>query len=145
MQSTRTTNTIYMFVVLLTFGMAIIHGEPQPMAKPTLPGEFKSAEELSRYINHVIDYYTLSGRARYGKRGSIPFSESDTNDGWDTVRTILEIPQSSQRTKFEKRKQEENRFIRELENSNNKKHSSRIDVRPCHTLDIVERYYGDVQ
>ncbi|XP_012142991.1 neuropeptide F isoform X2 [Megachile rotundata] len=145
MQSKCTSNNVYMFVALLTFGIMIVHCEPQPMARPTRPEVFTSPEELRRYIDHVREYYTLSGKARYGKRGNIPFTGLDDNDGWDTVRTILEVPQSSQRTKFEKRMQEENRFVRELENSSDRKHSSKVDVRPCHTLGIVERYYGDVQ
>lgn len=38
--------------------------EPEPMARPTRPKVFTSAEELKRYLDLVRDYYSLNGKAR---------------------------------------------------------------------------------
>ncbi|KAF3430246.1 hypothetical protein E2986_11563 [Frieseomelitta varia] len=140
-------NSICLFLVLFIFGAVVVHGEPQPMARPTRPEIFTSPEELRRYLDHVSDYYSHSGKARYGKRGRVMSSVPDMNYVWDTMKTVLsENSQQSQQPKLEKRKEEENRFLSEPGSyGSTKEDTSRIDTRPCHVLDIVGKYYDDVQ
>ncbi|PBC27985.1 Neuropeptide Y [Apis cerana cerana] len=138
-------NTIYLYLVLFIFGIMIVHGEPEPMARPTRPEIFTSPEELRRYIDHVSDYYLLSGKARYGKRGNVLYSVPDVNYPWDTMKTVMENSQRSQQLKLEKEKQKDSQLLGEHETYGAKKETSRIDTRPCHVLDSIERYYDDVQ
>ena len=142
-------NSIYLVVVLFILGTGIVHGEPGPMAKPTQPDIFTNQEELRKYLDHVTDFYSLNGKARYGKRGNVLSSVPEVNYVWDSMKTILENSQRSQQPKanrqFEKRKQEESGFLDEVEKYGPKKSTSRIDSPPCHVLDTVEKYYDDVQ
>ena len=84
---------------------------------------------------------------RYGKRGHVISSVPDVNSVWDTMKTVLmENAQRSQQPKLGKRKQEESRFLGELRSyDSTKEDTSRIDTRPCHILDTIEKYYDDVQ
>ncbi|XP_076760801.1 neuropeptide F isoform X2 [Xylocopa sonorina] len=132
-------DTIYLFLVLFALGTVIVRGEPETMARPTRPEVFASPEELRGYADHVIDYYLLKGKARFGKRGNVP-SAVDVNHVWDVIRTIQENSQRSQRPRFEK-----SRYLDEPGSYGVKKDASRIDARPCHVLNIVERYYDDTQ
>ncbi|CAK9819592.1 Pro-neuropeptide Y [Anthophora quadrimaculata] len=137
---------VYLLLSLVVLGITVaVHGEPEPMARPTRPEVFTSPEELRRYLDHVSDYYSLSGKARYGKRGNTLSSTPDVNHIWDTMKTILENSQRSQQVKLEKRKWDDSRFSGELESTDDRKLASRLDVRPCHVLDIVDKYYDDVQ
>ncbi|CAK9812587.1 Pro-neuropeptide Y [Anthophora plagiata] len=137
---------VYLLLSLVVLGITVtVHGEPEPMARPTRPEVFTSPEELRRYLDHVSDYYSLSGKARYGKRGNTLSSTPDVNHIWDTMKTILENSQRSQQVKLEKRKRDDSRFSGELESTDDRKLASRLDVRPCHVLDIVDKYYDDVQ
>ncbi|KOC66522.1 Pro-neuropeptide Y [Habropoda laboriosa] len=139
-------NIVYLSLALVVVGITVtVHGEPEPMARPTRPEVFTSPEELRRYLDHVSDYYSLSGKARYGKRGNTVSSTPEVNHILDTMRTILENSQRSQHARLEKRKQEDSRFSGELESSDDGKLASRVDLRPCHVLDIVDKYYDDVQ
>ncbi|XP_043265382.1 uncharacterized protein LOC122404998 [Colletes gigas] len=139
-------NVIYLFLVVFILGTTIVLGEPEPMARPTRPEVFSSPDELRKYLDHVSDYYSLSGKARYGKRGDGPFAISDDGRAWDTVKTILDVSQQPQQPRFEKRKLERRQFFRELDSSGDRKqHGTRIDARPCHVLDIDDKYYDDVQ
>ncbi|CAD1469212.1 unnamed protein product [Heterotrigona itama] len=140
-------NSICLYLVLFIFGAVVVHGEPDPMARPTRPEIFTSPEELRRYLDHVSDYYSHSGKARYGKRGHVVPSVPDVNYVWDTMKTVLmENSQRSQQPKFGKRKQEESRFLGELGNyDSTEEDTSRTDTRPCHVLDTIEKYYGDLQ
>ncbi|KAK1122373.1 Pro-neuropeptide Y [Melipona quadrifasciata] len=141
-------NSICLFLALFIFGAVVVHGEPEPMARPTRPEIFTSPEELRRYLDHVSDYYSHSGKARYGKRGRPSISSvPDVNYAWDTMKTVLvENSQRPQQPKLGKRKQEENQFLGELGSyGSTKEDTSRIDTRPCHVLDMVEKYYDDVQ
>lgn len=58
-------------IILVTWDPLLVHGEPDPMARPTRPKVFTSAEELRRYLDLVRDYYSLNGKARYGKRALV--------------------------------------------------------------------------
>ncbi|CAK9827285.1 Pro-neuropeptide Y [Anthophora retusa] len=137
---------VYLLLSLVVLGITVVvHGEPEPMARPTRPEVFTSPEELRRYLDHVSDYYSLSGKARYGKRGNTLSSTPDVNHIWDTMKTILENSQRTQQVKLEKRKWDDSRFSGELESTNDRKLASRLDVQPCHVLDIVDKYYDDVQ
>lgn len=69
----------------------------------------------------------------------------DANRAWDTMKSILGVPQQTQQHGFEKRTQEKSRFLRELDNSDDNKHAPRIDARRCRLRDTVDKYYDDMQ
>ncbi|XP_076679334.1 neuropeptide F [Andrena cerasifolii] len=138
-------NTICLPLVIFILGAVIVDGEPEPMAGPTRPEVFTTPEELRRYLDYVGDYYLQNGKARYGKRGDVPFPTSDAGRAWDTVKTILDASRQSRQQRFDTRKQEKSRFLRELESSGDQKHALRSDGRPCRVLHIVEKYYDDAQ
>ncbi|XP_076241547.1 neuropeptide F [Calliopsis andreniformis] len=138
-------NTIYLFLIVCILGTMIVKGEPEPMARPTRPEVISSPEEFRRYLGQVKDYYSLNGKARYGKRGDAFSSTLDANPAWNSVRAILAASQQTQEENFEKRIQEKSRFLRELDHFDDNKHVPRIDGRFCHLKDIVEKYYDDMQ
>lgn len=115
-----------LFLVLIIFGDAIVHGEPEPMARPTRPEAFATPDELRKYFDHVKDYIMLSAKARYGKRGN----PLDVSHAWNTMKTIYDnsrLPEA----RFGKREQEESRFFFDPDNYNGKQEASRINDRPC--------------
>ncbi|KZC07074.1 PREDICTED: uncharacterized protein LOC107185385 [Dufourea novaeangliae] len=134
-------NFIYVVVILVILGTVIVHGDPEPMARPTRLEMFSIPEELRRYLDS--HYNSHSGKARYGKRGDLPSTMPASSRVWDTVKTILDGSDESQQPRSEKRKLGKNGYARELESSGGSK--SRINARPCHMLDIVEKYYDGVQ
>ncbi|XP_046733828.1 uncharacterized protein LOC124404056 [Diprion similis] len=87
-------------LILVTLYPLSVHGEPDPMARPTRPKVFTSADELRRYLDLVKDYYSLNGKARYGKRAQIfPATENP----WDIMRGGFPLRQQ----KFEQKLQHE--------------------------------------
>ncbi|XP_076167755.1 neuropeptide F isoform X2 [Ptiloglossa arizonensis] len=138
-------NAIYLFLVVFVLGTTIADNEPETTTIPTRPEIISSLEELRKFIDHVGDNYLRNGKARYGKRGDGLSTMSGGNRAWDTVKTMLGVSEQLQQPRFERRKQERSRFLREFESTGDNKHGSRIDDRPCHVLDIVEKYYDDMQ
>ncbi|XP_012285592.1 uncharacterized protein LOC105702531 [Orussus abietinus] len=70
----------WFFLVSMSIVPILTYADPEPMARPTRPKVFTNAEELRRYLDLVRDYYSLNGKARYGKRApptSAPSSGSD--------------------------------------------------------------------
>ncbi|XP_074110907.1 neuropeptide F [Cotesia typhae] len=61
-------------IVLTTwiFGSGVTCDEPETMSRPTRPKMLGSSDELRKFLDVVRDYYTVSSKARYGKRGVIP-------------------------------------------------------------------------
>lgn len=57
-------NAISLYLILSILGTMIVHGDPEPMARPTRPEVIASPEELRRYLDYVRDYYSLNGKAR---------------------------------------------------------------------------------
>ncbi|XP_031835972.1 neuropeptide F [Nomia melanderi] len=140
-------SAIYLLAVLAVLETVMVHGDPDPMARPTRPEVFLNSEELRRYLDHVTDWYSLNGKARYGKRDEIPSAALDDGRAWDTVKTMLDVSQESQQPqpRFEERRQPSRQYIRELASSGDGKHASRTGTRPYHMLDIVEKYYNGAQ
>ncbi|KAF7997106.1 hypothetical protein HCN44_005383 [Aphidius gifuensis] len=58
---------ILMIIVIMTIVLET-NGEPDAMARPTRPKVFTNLNELQKYLELVKDYYSISGKARYGKR-----------------------------------------------------------------------------
>ncbi|KAK0088125.1 hypothetical protein PV325_013121 [Microctonus aethiopoides] len=52
-------------------GLGAVNADPDAMARPTRPKVFTSVDELRRYLDLIRDYYSLSGKARYGKRADM--------------------------------------------------------------------------
>ncbi|XP_053978353.1 uncharacterized protein LOC128876204 isoform X2 [Hylaeus volcanicus] len=137
-------NVIFLYFVVFVLGTETVLGEPEPMSRPTRP-EVTSTEDIKQVVDHYLNYLKFVGRPRYGKRVDDSSAISSANRALDTLKTILDASQQSQQPRFEKRTQERSRLLHELESSDNRKHGSRIDDRPCHVLDVVENYYDDVQ
>ncbi|XP_033331545.1 neuropeptide F [Megalopta genalis] len=133
MQSCR--NTIYLLVVLVVLGTAMVHCEPEPTRRV----DFRNWDALQKYL----DYYSINGKPRYGKRGEIPSAISPMGRNWDTMKSMLDVSQEQQHQppRFDQGRLASRQFLRELESSSDGKHPS----RPYHMLDIVENYYDVVQ
>lgn len=139
---------IWMIFVLAALQTEIVHGDPDPMARPTRPKVFTSPEELRRYLDHVRDYYSLNGKARYGKRAEVIPTKLEGDHTWDMVRTILDVHrqmQQQQREYGETAKNEKMDWLHTFEDSNMAKHPMKLSSRPTYLLDIIEKYYDDVQ
>ncbi|XP_054003143.1 uncharacterized protein LOC128889493 isoform X1 [Hylaeus anthracinus] len=134
-------NVIFLYFVVFVLGTETVLGEPEPMSRP----EVTSTEDIKQVVDHYLNYLKFVGRPRYGKRVDDSSAISSANRALDTLKTILDASQQSQQPRFEKRTPERSRLLHELESSDNRKHGSRIDDRPCHVLDVVENYYDDVQ
>ncbi|KAJ8687187.1 hypothetical protein QAD02_022981 [Eretmocerus hayati] len=84
----------YLIVVLIAVGCSTVQSSPEPMARPTRPKVFTSPEELREYLDLIRVYYTLSSKARYGKRGdpSIPTNHRLPADyPSDFLRTLIAV------------------------------------------------------
>lgn len=138
--------------IFSTLGATLVHGDPEPMARPTRPKVFTSPEELRRYLDLVRDYYSLNGKARYGKRGDVLPAMPDKDHPWDALRMILDVRrqmqqqrQQQQRQKFEKSDEEKDQFLQDFQISGGGKHAAKFDARPPYLLDVVGKYYDDTQ
>lgn len=136
-------NIVFLLFIYFVLGAAFIDGEPEPMARPTRPKVFTSPEELRRYLDLVRDYYSLNGKARYGKRGDVSSSPPEVNHPWDALRTLLDIRRQMQQQKFEDGMQESGQLVRDFQASDLSKHDTRIDARPMYVLDVLRRKYQD--
>ncbi|XP_017884931.1 uncharacterized protein LOC108627876 [Ceratina calcarata] len=121
-------NIVSLFLVLIIFGDAIVHGEPEPMARPTRPEGFAIAmpDELIKYVDQFSNDLSLKAKQRYGKRGNA----LDISHAWNTIKAMYDNSRLAQ-TRFGKREQEESRFFFDPENYNGKQDASRLNDRPC--------------
>ncbi|XP_076648402.1 neuropeptide F [Halictus rubicundus] len=137
-------NAVCLLVAFVVLQTTMVHCEPNP--EPTRRVEVSNWDDLRKYLDHLTDLYTLNGKARYGKRGEIPFAVSPIGRNWDTMK-ILDVSQDSQQQqqrqqpRFDQRRLATRQFLREMENSEDEKHAS----RPYQMLDISEKYYDGVQ
>ncbi|XP_046410296.1 neuropeptide Y-like [Neodiprion pinetum] len=107
-------------LILVALYPLSVHGEPDPMARPTRPKVFTSADELRRYLDLVKDYYSLNGKARYGKRAQIfPATENP----WD----IMRVPPSSAGGFALRQQKLEQKLQHEMENLS--KHGSQKGIQ----------------
>ncbi|XP_046832543.1 uncharacterized protein LOC124954180 [Vespa velutina] len=137
----------FVLVILVTiFGITIIQCEPEPMARPTRPKVFTSPEELRRYLDLVKDYYSINGKARYGKRaGGNAFPAFYLGYPWNTLRFILDTHRHFQQQKEDKSKPiKEQINFRNFQDNDTKKQIFRNN--PSENLsDMIDNYYDDVE
>ncbi|KAK2576107.1 hypothetical protein KPH14_007441 [Odynerus spinipes] len=124
-------------IFLITiFGIIIIKCEPEPMARPTRPKVFTSPEELRRYLDLVKDYYSLNGKARYGKRGNkSPAVYLDYP--WDSLKFILDTQRRFQQQKEEKIKPIKGQVFHDFQIFRNNP--------PINFNDVLDKYYDDIE
>ncbi|OXU25807.1 hypothetical protein TSAR_007970 [Trichomalopsis sarcophagae] len=90
---------IYLTLTVVVLGSVSVQSEPEPMARPARPKVFESPDELREYLDNVRDYYSLSGKARYGKRAE-PYAMQRS---LDFLRMLLAFSRQKQRNQMEKR------------------------------------------
>lgn len=65
---------------------------------------------------------------------------------WENLKVILDEQQQNQQRKQEKFKQNKEQVLyRDSHNIDADKHTSRVAIRPGYLLDVVGKYYDDVQ
>ncbi|XP_015604635.1 uncharacterized protein LOC107272220 [Cephus cinctus] len=142
----------WIILVLATLTPIFARGEPDPMARPTRPKVFTSPEELRRYLDLVRDYYSLNGKARYGKRSQIVTSPRIIDYPWDALRTIVTLNQQAQRNKQEKQDKEEKKERERQENLHNQvsqggemRQIQDLVSQPSYLYDMMAKYYDEMQ
>lgn len=124
--------------MITIFGVTITQCEPEPMARPTRPKVFTSPEELRRYLDLVKDYYSLNGKARYGKRAGGNGSPTVyLGYPWDTLKFLLDAHRRLQQQKEEKDKPIKGQVFRDLQVIRNSS--------PVNFNDAIDKYYDDVE
>ncbi|KAL7291447.1 hypothetical protein TKK_0015031 [Trichogramma kaykai] len=64
----KNTGLAILLLTLILVEFRSVKCNPEPMMRPTRPKVFTSPEELRQYLELVKDYFTVHGKARYGKR-----------------------------------------------------------------------------
>ncbi|XP_012265693.2 uncharacterized protein LOC105691637 [Athalia rosae] len=140
-------------IMMVTFSPILVFGEPDPMARPTRPKVFTSADELRRYLDHVKDYYSLSGKARYGKRTP---SLSITENPWELVRippaqsTLLALRQQQLDQLHQIENPLRHQLQREIQNQQEEQEELRQfgqggQREPSYLYEAMAKYYDEMQ
>ncbi|XP_011506555.1 PREDICTED: uncharacterized protein LOC105369018 [Ceratosolen solmsi marchali] len=82
--------------IVISIGATEVRSEPQPIARPTRPKVFTSPDELKEYLDNIKIYYTLNGKARYGKRADPHPMQPTFENPSNFPRMILAISQQNQ-------------------------------------------------
>ncbi|KAG7189239.1 hypothetical protein KM043_008799 [Ampulex compressa] len=128
-------------LVVMAIGAVLVYGEPEYLKRPVRPKIFTSREQLKRYLDLIQEYYSVTGRARYGKRDVTPAADLP----WDALRAVLGLDRQTQQEVWVKDGHDKDRSPYDTDSSVIVKRKSRGGGPAAYPFEGEEQYYEDVQ